>query len=110
LARNRGDEGVVDRLSGKSGSEVSEIEYLCRNVKNEIIFYIVETMDKVFSMKRHHIEAWGLWWVQWQKQTKEQLQKNAMSPQSFVNTHLSVGSEGKGLGGNTTTSLVLLPK
>jgi hypothetical protein len=70
----------------------------------------MESMDKVISMKRHHIEGWGLWWIQWQKQTKEQLQKHGMSPQSFVNTHLSVSSESKSLGGNSTTSLVLLPK
>ena len=70
-------------------------------------------MDKIIQLDRHHIEAWGLWWVQWQKQTKERLQKQSMSPQSFVNTHMSNGSvapKSEGLPGNSTTSLVLLPK
>ena len=68
-------------------------------------------MDKIIQLDRHHIEAWGLWWVQWQKQTKERLQKQSMSPKSFVNTHLgSVGPQREGFSGNSATSLVLLPK
>lgn len=72
-------------------------------------------MDKIVQLDKHHIEAWGLWWVQWQKQTKERLQKQSMSPQSFVNTHLSsVGPQREGFSGNSATSsavaLVLLPK
>jgi hypothetical protein len=55
-------------------------------------------MDKIIQMEKHHIEAWGLWWVQWQKQTKEELRKTLVSPKS------------KDLLGNTTTSLVLPPK
>ena len=66
-------------------------------------------MDKTIFMKQHHIEAWGLWWIRWQKQTKERLQKHSMSPKVFVDKHL-VATESKGLSGDTTTSLVLLPK
>jgi hypothetical protein len=66
-------------------------------------------MDKIIQMEKHHIEAWGLWWIQWQQQTKEGLRKHGMSPQSFVNRHL-VSSEDKDLLGNTTTRLILPPK
>ena len=70
-------------------------------------------MDKIIQMEKHHIEAWGLWWIQWQQQTKEGMRKQAMSPQSFVNKHL-VSSKGEGSLGNTTSSstiaLVLPPK
>ena len=70
-------------------------------------------MDKTIFMKQHHIEAWGLWWIRWQKQTKERLQKHSMSPKVFVDKHL-VATESKALSGDTTPSsavtLVLLPK
>ena len=58
-------------------------------------------MDKIIQMEKHHIEAWGIWWVQWQQQKRQELKD-------------LVSSEGKGLLGNTTTSstvsLVLPPK
>jgi len=60
-------------------------------------------------MEKHHVEAWGLWWSQWQTQLRERLQKHAMSPQVFVNEHL-VSSKGERLSGNTATSLILPPK
>jgi hypothetical protein len=44
-------------------------------------------MDRTIRMEKHLIEAWGLWWIQWQKQTKERLQKHIMSPKAFVNEH-----------------------
>jgi hypothetical protein len=53
-------------------------------------------MDKVIQLEKHHIEAWGIWWIQWQQDTR-----NAMK---------SVSSEAKNSLGNTTTSLVLPPK
>jgi hypothetical protein len=74
-------------------------------------------MDKSITMERHLIEAWGLWWTQWQKQTKDKLKKHVMSPQAFVDQHLGnevntielIGSEHKTLNRNTTTSLILPP-
>ena len=66
-------------------------------------------MDKTIQMEKHIIEAWGLWWIEWQKQVKDRLKKQVMSPQAFVNEHL-VSSEGESFIGNTTTSLVLPPK
>jgi hypothetical protein len=66
-------------------------------------------MDKIIQIEKHHIEAWGLWWIQWQQQTKEALRKHGTSPQSFVNKHL-ISSKDEGLLGNTTTRLVLPPK
>jgi hypothetical protein len=66
-------------------------------------------MDKTIQMEKHIIEAWGLWWVEWQKQVKDRIKKQVMSPQAFVNEHL-VSSEGKSFVRDTTTSLVLPPK
>jgi hypothetical protein len=57
-------------------------------------------MDKIIQMEKHHIEAWGLWWVQWQQQTREALRLEAVL----------VRTKSKGSLGNTTTSLVLPPK
>jgi len=57
-------------------------------------------MDKIIQMDKHHIEAWGLWWFQWQQQTKETLQQQATS----------IRSKGKDLPRNSTTRLVLPPK
>jgi hypothetical protein len=70
-------------------------------------------MDKTIILEKHFIEAWGLWWVNWQKQTKERLQKHAMSPKVFVDKHL-VSAEGEGFARDSTrnsiNTLVLLPK
>ena len=66
-------------------------------------------MDKTIRLEKHFIEAWGLWWVNWQKQTKERLQKHAMSPKVFVDKHL-VSAEIEGFPRDSTGSLVLLPK
>jgi len=54
-------------------------------------------MDKIIQMEKHHIEAWGIWWVQWQEQKRQELRA-------------SVGSKAKSLIGNTATQLVLPPK
>ena len=74
-------------------------------------------MDKSIVMEKHLIEAWGVWWVQWQKQVKDTLKKQVMSPQSFVNEHLVnepssklVSSEGECFLRNTTTGPTLLPR
>ena len=57
-------------------------------------------MDKIIQMDKHHIEAWGLWWFEWQKQTKQGLQQQGSS----------IRSKGKNLPGNSATRLVLPPK
>ena len=36
-------------------------------------------------LDQHIIEAWGLWWAQWQNETKERLRRQAMSPQMRLN-------------------------
>lgn len=54
-------------------------------------------MDKIIQMEKHHIEAWGLWWIQWQQQKREELKH-------------SVSSKSKDLTANTATLLVLPPK
>jgi len=37
--------------------------------------------DPEIQMKKHIVEAWGLWYVQWQTQKKEQLRRHSMSTQ-----------------------------
>lgn len=64
-------------------------------------------MDRTLEIDTHTIESWGLWWVQWQKDTKERLQKLGKSPQGFVNEHLA---EGKGLLSSTAGSNTNLTK
>lgn len=66
-------------------------------------------MDRTLQMEKHHVEAWGLWWVQWQAKTKERLQKQSLSPKAFVDQHL-ITSEEKSLLGDTTTFLIFPPK
>jgi hypothetical protein len=77
------------------------------------IFYNSKGMDKTIRLENHIIEAWGLWWVHWQKNTKERLQKHSMSPKVFVDKHL-VTTEGESFLSHPTASsaitLVLLPK
>lgn len=53
-------------------------------------------MRSITNLKKHEIEAWGHWWIQWQeykkelliKQAKERARRQAMSPRAFVNEHL----------------------
>jgi hypothetical protein len=72
-------------------------------------------MDKSIRMEKHLIEAWGLWWAQWQKQTKDKMKKHIMSPQAFVNEHLVneqplVSPKGESSLSSSTVGLVLPPK
>jgi hypothetical protein len=67
--------------------------------------------DPEIQMKKHIVEAWGLWYVHWQTQKKEQLRRHAMSTQVRLKEfekHLSL-PVGKGLLADTTGSLVLPP-
>jgi len=45
------------------------------------------------QFKKHNVEAWGLWWIQWQLQTKERLRRHMMSTQmrlkQFEEKHLT---------------------
>lgn len=45
------------------------------------------------QFKKHNVEAWGLWWIQWQVQTKERLRRHMMSTQmrlkQFEEKHLT---------------------
>lgn len=54
-------------------------------------------MNRELTMKQHTVEAIGLWWMEWQAQTKETLirqvkeraRRQAMSPRAFVTEHLT---------------------
>ena len=69
--------------------------------------------DPQLSIERSKVEAWGLWFTQWQQQTKDRLRRHTMSTQTrlkeFEQKHL-VSAEGEGLLGNTATGLILSPK
>lgn len=78
-----------------------------------IIFSNSKGMDKTIYLDKQFIEAWGLWWVHWQKHTKERLQKHSMSPKVFVDKHLVSAESANFLRDTTRNSvntLVLLPK
>ena len=67
--------------------------------------------DPEIKMEKHIIEAWGLWYIQWQTQKKEQLRRHSMSTQVRLKEfekHLSV-SVGKDLLTDATRGLVLPP-
>ena len=67
-------------------------------------------MDRTIVLEKHIIESWGLWYLEWQAQTKERLRKQVKSPQAFVEKHL-VRPKGESLGGDTSTrGAVLFPK
>ena len=88
--------------------------------KNDFFNRLRPSMDRTLVIEQHSIEGWGLWWIRWQKDTKEQLLRYSMSQQvsmservnKFSELHLnSVGSEGKDLPCNSATqNLVLASK
>ena len=59
--------------------------------------YSFVCMNRTLSLEKYQIEAWGLWWIQWQEQKKEQMRKEAkerirkqtLSPRAFVTEHLA---------------------
>jgi hypothetical protein len=63
--------------------------------------------DPAISLEKGKVEAWGLWWIQWQTQTKERLRRHTMSTQmrlkQFEEKHL-FKSEGL-LGDAAATSI-----
>jgi hypothetical protein len=74
-------------------------------------------MDKSIRMEKHLIEAWGVWWTQWQRQTKDKLKKHVTSPQAFVDQHLeakvskgSVSPESEHFRTGGTVGLILPPQ
>ena len=62
-------------------------------------------MNRELVVDQHIIEAWGLWWVEWQKHTqavlRKQAQTTAMSTRvnRFAELHLFNGTQEKVLGG-----------
>ena len=69
--------------------------------------------DRMIILEKHIVDAWGLWYLEWQATKKDIIKKQAQSPKEFINKHL-VSTESKCLLGNTTSSsaiaLVLPPK
>ena len=66
-------------------------------------------MNREILLEQHMIEAWGLLWVQWQKDTKDRLRKhaqqNTMSDRvnRFAELHLSLANS-KSLRRDSTSS------
>jgi hypothetical protein len=67
--------------------------------------------DPSLNLERGKVEAWGLWWIQWQTQTKERLRRHMMSTQmrlkQFEEKHLLKGED---LLGGAAASSLLSPK
>jgi len=68
-------------------------------------------MNRELVLDQHIIEAWGLWWVQWQNDMKTTLRQGySAEPMSsrvnrFAELHLSDGATSReSLGRNTTAS------
>jgi len=68
--------------------------------------------DPQLTLKKNHIEAWGLWWIQWQQHTKARLRRHTVSTQTrmkiFEEKHLKSGPEH--LLSDAAVGSVLLPK
>ena len=78
--------------------------YRVVNLKNETFFELKTSMDKIIQMEKHHIEAWGIWWVQWQQQTREKLREEARLVRTKAKDPL------RNTATSSTIPLVLLPK
>ena len=70
-------------------------------------------MDRELRLEKHHIEAWGLWWINWQNLTKERLRRHTMSTQvrlkQFEEKHL-VSSKGSDRPADSITTPVKFTK
>ena len=63
----------------------------------------IDTKERPILLDQHIIEGWGLWWIQWQKDKKEQLRKsvNRTRVNHFSELHL-ISSESGNLLTDTT--------
>lgn len=67
--------------------------------------------DRTIILEKHIVDAWGLWYLEWQATKKDIIKKQAQSPKEFINKlNQLVGTESKCLLRNTATSLVLPSK
>lgn len=67
------------------------------------------SMNRELVFEQHIIEAWGLWWVQWQKDTKDRLRAQATNnAQTTMGTRVNKFAElhlgREGLRGNSTAA------
>ena len=67
--------------------------------------------DRTIILEKHIVDAWGLWYLEWQATKKDIIKKQAQSPKEFINklNHL-VSIESASSRGHTATSLVLPSK
>ena len=69
----------------------------------------MDTKEHTIVLEQHVIEAWGLWWVQWQKDTRVRLGKQCIPKINRVNrvnrfAELHLQPDSKCLGGDTTST------
>jgi peptidoglycan/xylan/chitin deacetylase (PgdA/CDA1 family) len=68
-------------------------------------------MERELRLEKHHIEAWGLWWINWQNLTKERLRRHTMSTQvrlkQFEEKHLVGSKSSEGFTDSIPTSVKL---
>ena len=59
----------------------------------------IDTKERPILLDQHIIEGWGLWWIQWQKDKKEQLRKsvNRTRVNHFSELHLISSERGNQL-------------
>ena len=74
----------------------------------KIDFFVIDTysMNRELLLDQHIIEAWGLWWVQWQKDCQSTLRKQLAQPMSskvnrFAELHLLNGTDQEKVLGET---------
>ena len=44
--------------------------------------------DRTIILEKHIVDAWGLWYLEWQATKKDIIKKQAQSPKEFINKHL----------------------
>lgn len=67
--------------------------------------------DRTIILEKHIVDAWGLWYLEWQATKKDIIKKQAQSPKEFINKlNQLVSIESSSSRGNTTISLVLPSK
>jgi hypothetical protein len=67
--------------------------------------------DRTIILEKHILDAWGLWYLEWQATKKDIIKKQAQSPKEFINKlNQLVSIESSSPRGHTATSLVLPSK
>jgi hypothetical protein len=67
--------------------------------------------DRTIILETHIVDAWGLWYLEWQATKKDIIRKQTQSPKAFINKlNQLVSIESSSSHGRTAISLVLPSK